>query len=268
MGATQTNGSGAVQGALWGAAAEDYASLMEPQGDKLFEAVLSRGAFGPGVRVLDVGCGSGRFAQMMVARGCEATGFDASEALLAIARRRTPTAQFHQGDMESLPFPDEHFDVVTGLNSFQYAADPRHALIEAKRVVRRGGQLIVATWGSPGACEATAYLAALKPLLPAGTGGPGPFALSEEAALKSLVSSAGFTPDSVHDVDLVWEFSGFQTAAAALLSAGPTMLAIRTSGRERVQEALELAIAPFKLASGGYRLENQFRFLIATKYQL
>jgi SAM-dependent methyltransferase len=268
MAATKTHGSGEVQGALWGGAAEDWASLMEPQGAKLFEAVLARGAFSPGARVLDVGCGSGLFAQMTAARGCEVTGFDASEALLAIARRGTPAIQFHRGEMEALPFPDERFDIVTGLNSFQYAADPRHAVAEATRVVRHGGQVIVMTWGLPAACEATAYLTALKPLLPAGVGGGGPFALSEETALKALVSSAGLTPISVHDVDLAWEFSGFQTAAAALLSAGPTMLAIQASGRDRVQEVLERAIAPFKLANGGYRIENQFRYLVATKDQL
>ena len=121
---TQTQGSGAVQGALWGAAAEDWASLMEPQGRPLFDAVLARGRFTPGVRVLDVGCGSGSFVQLIAARGCDVTGFDASELLLSVARR-TPGASFHHGDMEALPFPDERFDIVTGMNSFQYAADPR-----------------------------------------------------------------------------------------------------------------------------------------------
>ena len=203
---TQTQGSGAVQGALWGAAAEDWASLMEPQGRSLFDAVLARGRFTPGARVLDVGCGSGLFVQLMAARGCDATGFDASEPLLSVARR-TPGASFHHGDMEALPFPDETFDVVTGMNSFQYAADPLRALGEARRVSKRGAQIFVATWGLPEACEAAAYLAALKPLLPpAPPGAGGPFALSNEGALRSLVASAGLTPQLVEDVDVTWQF--------------------------------------------------------------
>jgi len=48
MTATQTQGSGTVQGALWGAAAEDRASLMEPHGRALFDAVLNSGPFRPG----------------------------------------------------------------------------------------------------------------------------------------------------------------------------------------------------------------------------
>jgi len=265
MTATQTQGSSAVQAALWGAAAEEWASLMEPQGRALFDAVLAHGRFIPGAEVLDVGCGSGLFARLIAARECHVTGFDAAEPLLAIARRSTPAVSFHRGDMETLPFADERFDIVTGINAFQYAADPRHALVEARRVAKRGAQIFVATCGPPQACEAAAFLAALKPLLPLPPGAPGPFALSDEAALRSLVASAALTPVSVADVDVTWQFGDLDTALAAMLSAGPPVLAIQASGRERVRATLQQAIAPFRLATGAYRLENRFRYLLATR---
>jgi SAM-dependent methyltransferase len=266
MPVTQTHGSGVVQGTLWSAAAEDWASLMEPHGRPLFDAVLATDLFTPGARVLDAGCGSGLFAQLIAARGCTVTGFDASEALLAVARRRSPAVPFHHGDLEALPFPDEHFDVVTGINAFQYAADPRHALAEAGRVTRRGGHVVVATWGLPHVCEAAAYIAALRPLLPPPPpGASGPFALSDEVALKSLVTSAGLSWQSIANVDLMWLFEDIRTALAAMLSAGPSVLAIQTSGREAVSATLQRAIAPYRLANGGYRLENQFRYAIATR---
>jgi len=168
--------------------------------------------------------------------------------------------------MEALPFPDETFDVVTGMNSFQYAADPRRALGEAGRVSKRGAQIVIATWGLPEACEAAAYLAALKPLLPpAPPGAGGPFALSNEGALRSLVASAGLTPQLVEDVDVTWQFEDLDTALAAMLAAGPSILAIQTSGRDRVRATLERAIAPFRLSNGRYRLENRFRYLVATR---
>jgi hypothetical protein len=132
-------------------------------------------------------------------------------------------------------------------------------------VAKRGAQIFVATWGLPEACEAAAYLAALKPLLPPappGTGGP--FALSDEGALRSLVASAGLTPQSLEDVDVTWQFENLDTALAAMLAAGPSALAIQTSGRDRVEATLERAIAPFRLSGGGYRLENRFRYLLAT----
>ena len=55
------------------------------------------------------------------------------------------------------------------------------------------------------------------------------------------------------------------TALTEMLSAGSSTLAIRTSGRDFVAAALERAISPFRLSNGGYRLENRFRFVIATR---
>jgi hypothetical protein len=69
----------------------------------------------------------------------------------------------------------------------------------------------------------------------------------------------------VEDVDVTWQFENLATALAAMLSAGPSILAIQTSGRDRVRATLERAIAPFRLSTGRYRLENRFRYLVATR---
>jgi SAM-dependent methyltransferase len=266
MTASVSRGSGVTQGALWGAAAEKWAALMEPRERPLFEAILSTGLFAPGLRVLDAGCGSGLFAELIAAHGCEIVGLDASEALLAIARRRNPGVSFHHGDLEALPFPGEHVDIVTGINAFQYADDPRQALIEARRVTRRGGHVVVATWGSPERCEAAAAIVAMKELLPPpSAGAPGPFALSDKASLEAFVTSANLICHSVADVEVAWQFEDAGTVLAAMLSAGPAVLAIQTSGRNVVSAAVERAIAPFRLANGGYRLENEFRFAVARR---
>ncbi len=79
---------------------------------------------GPARDYLDVGCGSGLAAQIAARRGAEVSGIDAADALLEIARARTPKGTFERGDLESLPFADKTFDVVTGFNSFQYAGNP------------------------------------------------------------------------------------------------------------------------------------------------
>jgi SAM-dependent methyltransferase len=262
----QLQRSGVVQGALWGAAAEEWASLMEPQGRTLFDAVLGNPFFSPGARVLDAGCGSGLFAELIAERRCDVIGIDASEPLLALARRRNPSVMFHRADLETLPFPDEHFDVVTGINSFQYAASQLHALAEARRVTRRGGHVVVATWGRPQACEAAAYLAALKSLLPPSPPGtPGPFALSQPGELERLVGAAGLTSQSAADVNVAWTFPDLAAARAGMLSAGPAIRAIQAAGRGAVESAVEQAIAPYRLANGSYRLENQFRYAIASR---
>src|SRR5262249_31588405 len=78
MTTTQTQVSGSAQDALWCGAAEAWATLMEPQYRALFDAVLADGRFHEGAHVLDIGCGSGLFAQLIAAKGCGITGVDAA----------------------------------------------------------------------------------------------------------------------------------------------------------------------------------------------
>src|SRR3954452_4772320 len=117
-----------INGRLWGARARDWADIQEATFQPVYEAVLERTAVGPGTRYLDVGCGSGIAAQIAARRGAEVSGIDAADALLEIARTRTPNGKFERGDLESLPFADKTFDVFTGFNSFQYAGNPVAAL--------------------------------------------------------------------------------------------------------------------------------------------
>jgi SAM-dependent methyltransferase len=257
-------GSAFAQSALWGERAEDWAAVQEACSEPLYRDVLERVGIGAGVALLDAGCGAGMFCVLATERGAAVAGLDATPPLLAVARRRAPAADLREGDLEALPFPGGAFDVVTGFNSFQYAADPLRALREARRVARRGATVVVATWGRPDRCEAAAYLAALKPLVPPPKpGAGGPFALSDETALRALVSGAGLEPRSVHDVACVFAYADRATALRGLLSAGPPVAAIRHSGETAVIEAVTRAIEPFTSRTGAVRLENEFRYLVA-----
>jgi ubiquinone/menaquinone biosynthesis C-methylase UbiE len=128
--------SSPVNGRLWGARARDWADIQEGTAKAVYEAVLERTGVGPGTHYLDVGCGAGGAVQLAAVRGAQVSGIDAADALLAIARERTPKGDFHTGDLETLPFDADVFDVVTGFNSFQYAANPAIALGEARRVAK------------------------------------------------------------------------------------------------------------------------------------
>jgi SAM-dependent methyltransferase len=57
-------------------------------------------------RVCDLGCGPGQIARYLAAHGVDAFGIDASASMVATARRRNPTLQFHQGDLFHLPLAD------------------------------------------------------------------------------------------------------------------------------------------------------------------
>ena len=106
----------------WGERARDWADVMEgPRGwgipvctNTFFERVR----VGESTRLLDVGCGSGRFCRIARDRGATVAGLDATPEPLEIASERTPDGDFRVGDMGELAWDDASFDVVTGFNSF------------------------------------------------------------------------------------------------------------------------------------------------------
>lgn len=258
-------GTANAQSALWGAKAKDWAEVQEGMVTPLYQAVLQKTRVGADTHLLDVGCGAGMFCRMAAKLGARISGLDATEPLIAIARRRVPQGDFRVGEMEELPFADQQFDVVTGFNSFQFADSPVKALREARRVARTGALVVAAVWGKPEDTQAAAYLAALASLLPPPpAGAPGPFALSQAGALEALVTQAGLTPVSVAEVECMWVYRDEETALRGLLSAGPAVRAIQHAGEESVRDAAAKAIRPFKTASGDYQLRNKFRYLIAT----
>ena len=131
-------GSSDVQGKFWGAAPRDWAE-NEEMCLPFYEALFEAAAVTAGTRLLDAGCGAGVALSVAAARGATASGIDASDGLLSVARERGPAADLRHGDLEALPYPEGAFDVVTAFNSVGFAADPVAALREAKRVTRPGG---------------------------------------------------------------------------------------------------------------------------------
>ena len=106
-------------GQAWGARPADWAYLVEPYARPANEVIFGRLGVGDGTRLLDIACGSGFAAQLAACRGAAVTGIDASDALVTIARARTPGGDFRLGDMSTLPFPDACFDVAASFNGIR-----------------------------------------------------------------------------------------------------------------------------------------------------
>ncbi len=254
----------ATNGRLWGARADDWSQIQEGQFRAAYEAVFTQAGVAPGTRLCDIGCGSGMAAQIAAERGAIVFGLDAAESLLKIARSRVPSGTFRLGEMEDLPFPDQSFDLVTGFNAFQYAANPTRALSEAKRICRHGGRVIVMTWGNPAGMEAASLVAALKPLLPEQPPGtPGPFALSDESSLRAFAVDAGLRPLEVVDIDCPWFYPDLATAVRGMGSSGIAMRARENSSDPAVDDAHAAAFAAFRQPDGSYRIGARFRWLAA-----
>ena len=254
-----------VNGRLWGARASDWSNYQERVHEPVYQAVLDAAGVGSGTRFLDVGCGAGLTVNLAVARGAEATGLDAADDLLRIAASRTPTAAFHVGDLEDLPFRDGEFDVVSGINSFQYAGNPVSALSEARRVAGENGKVVVVTWGEPEGMDAAKLIGALKPLMtPPPPGAPGPFALSNERALRRFAEQAGLKAIEIFDVDCPFEYSDIGSAVRGMSSAGVAVKAMETAGEDAVEEAYRNAFAEFQEPDGSVRVGATFRCLVAV----
>ena len=98
-----------------------------------------------GRRVLDAGCGSGPLSEALGDQGAVVSGFDASAAMVDLARKRLgDDADLRVADLaEPLPYADGEFDVVVASLVLHYLEDWSGPLAELRRVLRPGGRLIV-----------------------------------------------------------------------------------------------------------------------------
>jgi ubiquinone/menaquinone biosynthesis C-methylase UbiE len=95
-----------------------------------------------GRRVLDVGCGKGRFARILAERHpqAEVWGLDLSLAMLRFAPAAVRTCA---GSMTELPFPDGAFDAAYATESLEHAVEVPAAVSEICRVVKPGGRIVI-----------------------------------------------------------------------------------------------------------------------------
>ena len=252
-------------GRLWGARVRDWGEVQEATLEPVFQEVLQRAAVGPGTRYLDIGCGAGRALQIAAERGADVSALDASGPMLDFARARTPGADLHRGDMESLPFAEATFDVVTAFNALQYAGNPDIALSQARRVLRPGGTIAIVTWGDTETMQAARFNACLRPLMPPPPrNAPHPFNLSDAPALQRFAQGAGLTPGDIFEISAPWIYPDRPTAMRGVLSAGVVVRAMEILGEEVVRNAYGTALEEFRQADGSYRIGASFRCLLAT----
>jgi SAM-dependent methyltransferase len=264
----QPGGSASRWGPLFGGRARDWAETWEgPRGwgTPVYEHVLDRLRIEAGIRVLDCGCGAGRFARMAADRGASVAGIDAAEGLIEIAAERTPEGDFRAGDLEALPWPEDAFDVVTGFSAFQFADDKVGALTEARRVSRGPVAVVI-----PSRVQESGITLVFKTLVPffppealESMKHSGMFALSEPGKLEEALDAAGLIVDEDEEIQTPIVFDDAGGAVRAFAGAGPTALAIGHSGELAVTQAVLGALGPFTGTEGWVTLPAWYRVVIS-----
>jgi ubiquinone/menaquinone biosynthesis C-methylase UbiE len=115
--------------------------------DPLMEAV----EVGPGVRVLDIACGTGALAAAAARRGASIIGMDFAPTMIGEAIRRYPGIDFRVGDAEAIPLADASVDAVTCSFGMLHMERPERVLVEVARVLRPvTGRFALTSWTSDG----------------------------------------------------------------------------------------------------------------------
>lgn len=255
-----------VQGKLWSVAPGYWSRHFEPFFMPLYKKTLAEVSLSKDSSLLDAGCGSGLFSHLATRTGAHVIEVDAAPGLLELARERNPGYNFLEEDLESLPFADNSFEVVTGFNSFQYAGNFTSALQEASRVLKKGGRLVIAIWDKPEYSEATEVLKAIGshlPPPPAGT--PGPFALSEDGRIESICEEIGLTLLNRSRITCPFNYYSTEEAVKSFMGTGPAAAALNLVSRDMVENTIAKAMQPYRLSEDMYHLQNSFLLFIAEK---
>jgi ubiquinone/menaquinone biosynthesis C-methylase UbiE len=120
------------QKAIWNEVARERDRLVAQRYIPLWERMLDVVGAGPGMRVLDAGCGSGGASAIAARRGAIVAGVDLSDQMIAICREKTELTgcTFEVGSLEAVPLPDASFDAMIASMVLHFCHSPERALQE------------------------------------------------------------------------------------------------------------------------------------------
>jgi SAM-dependent methyltransferase len=200
-------------------AAEKWKAKSAAMGRQVTEALVDYAQPQPGMRILDLACGTGEPAITIATRIAptgHVTALDLSADLLVVATDRArdrglTNFSVQQADAQKLPFPDQQFDLATSRFGVMFFADTIRALRELHRVLKLGARACFAVWGPKeqpyfDSTIGTVHRHVGGPLL--APGGPDPFRFSRSGSLSEALSKSGFASPQEETRTVPWSWPG------------------------------------------------------------
>jgi SAM-dependent methyltransferase len=224
---------------------------------KAGEEFIARTPIGPGVRVLDVACGTGNTAIPAARKGGSVTGLDIAPNLIEQARKRAAEehldVRLEEGDAEELPHADQEFDVVLTMFGAMFAPRPERVAAELTRVCRPGGLIAMANWTPDGFVGKSFRVTAQ--IVPPPPGIPAPVLWGDEETVRHRLST-GIASLSLtrRKVPMRFPFEPKEVVALFRQYFGPTKVAfsrLDAAGQTDFAQRLESLWAENNMATDG-----------------
>ena len=222
----------------------------------------------PGQTVLEIAAGTGdlgfRVADRVSEEGRVITT-DFAPEMLDVARRQgeargLTNVEFRVLDAERMDLDDDTVDAVVCRWGYMLMADPAAAFNETRRVLRDGGRLAFAVWGTPDrnpwAAVPAMTLVQRGHAPPPEPGAPGIFALGEAARISELVTSAGFGEPQREEIAFDFHYADFDDLWDSLVRLSPfgrVIEELSADEREATREAVRENMAPYRNEDGSYK---------------
>jgi SAM-dependent methyltransferase len=235
------------------------------------EEFVARIEIQPGMRVLDVACGTGNTAIPAAKAGGVVTGVDIAPNLLEQARRRAEVENlkivFQEGDAEELPFKDREFGLVISMFGAMFAPRPERVAAELVRVCKSAGQIAMANWTPEGFVGK--LFRATAEMVPPPPGVPAPVLWGDEMVVRQRfskgVANLVTTKQKAH---LTFPFPPDQLVGFFRQYFGPTQVAfskLDAAGQAQLSSRLETLWNEHNLAKdGNTRVEAEYLDIRAT----
>ena len=265
------------EAAAWNGCTAAYDAFAEAITRPFAEDAVRLVKLGLGARVLDVAAGTGAFAVAAARRGAEVLAVDFSLDMISGLTRKCGSLGLHAiaaqvMDGQDLELPDDYFDVAASLFGLMFFPDHDQGLREMHRVLRPGGQAVVAVWAQPARVELMRLMgeAAMSANIELPTPDTPPHwtALSAPSRLQRRVLAAGFSKVYVVSLAHVWTVDRPEIVAEILPYATPSASALFGQLNQAERAALLAALVADlceRQGGGPFAVANEALIAVATK---